>query len=71
MHKRDALNSHFNIIDKKKNQNNNYTVRVKANEKPDRNELLSAIIPVICINSYFEVIPSMNDVFIKVVESQN
>ncbi|MBN2521185.1 MAG: ATP-binding cassette domain-containing protein [Bacteroidales bacterium] len=66
-----ALNSNFNIIEKKKNQDNNYTVRIKSNKKLRQNELLSSIISVIHINSYFEVIPSMNDVFIKVVESQN
>ncbi len=66
-----ALNSDSNIIEKKKNQDNNYTVRIKANKKLGQNELLSSIISVIHINSYFEVIPSMNDVFIKVIESQN
>src|SRR3972149_1476363 len=61
-----SLNSHFNITDKQENIDKSYTVKIKINNGPAQNELLSRIIPVVHVKSYKELIPSMNEVFIKV-----
>jgi ABC-2 type transport system ATP-binding protein len=42
-------------------------VRIKLLHQTHENELLSLIIPAVEIISFREIIPSMNDVFIKVV----
>ncbi|MFC2104686.1 ABC transporter ATP-binding protein [Bacteroidota bacterium] len=61
-----SLNEHYELIDKTKV--NGYTaVRVKLLHQTNENELLSLIIPTVEIISFKEIIPSMNDVFIKVV----
>ncbi|MDA3954175.1 MAG: ATP-binding cassette domain-containing protein [Bacteroidales bacterium] len=61
-----SLNPNYEIIDKKKVNGNN-AVRVKLNHQTNDNELLSLIIPAVEIISFKEQIPSMNDIFIKVV----
>jgi ABC-2 type transport system ATP-binding protein len=61
-----SLNPNYEIIDKKKVNRNN-AVRVKLNHQTNDNELLSLIIPAVEIISFKEQIPSMNDIFIKVV----
>lgn len=61
-----SLNEHYEIIDWKK-VNGNHAARIKLLHKTTENELLSLIIPSIEIISFNEVIPSMNDIFIKVV----
>ncbi|MFO7828114.1 MAG: ATP-binding cassette domain-containing protein [Bacteroidales bacterium] len=61
-----SLNNHYEIINKMK-MNGNNAVRVKLLHHTNENELLSLIIPAVEIISFNEVIPSMNDVFIKVV----
>ena len=45
--------------------------RVKLLGKNSSNDLLQAIIPVAQIQSFREVVPSMNDIFIKVVGDKN
>jgi hypothetical protein len=35
------------------------------------NELLSATLPEVKFNSVSEVVPSMNDIFIQVIEAKN
>ncbi|MFP4023978.1 MAG: ABC transporter ATP-binding protein [Thiohalospira sp.] len=61
-----ALNQHYEIIESKKINGYN-GVRVKLLHQTNENELLSLILPAVEIISFNEVIPSMNDVFIKVV----
>lgn len=65
-----SLNQHYEIIDKK-NLNGNNAVRIKLLHQTNENELLSLIIPNVEIISFKEVIPSMNDIFIKVVNEYN
>lgn len=43
--------------------------RVKAEDNQTTNDLLQALLPQVHINSFREVIPSMNDIFISMVES--
>lgn len=61
-----SLNQHYEIIDKTRS-NGNHAVRIKLLHQTNENELLSLIIPSVEILSFHEVIPSMNDIFIKVV----
>ncbi len=61
-----SLNEHYELIDKTK-VNGNRAVRVKLLHQTNENELLSLIIPVVEILSFNEIIPNMNDIFIKVV----
>ncbi len=61
-----SLNEHYELIDKTK-VNGNKAVRVKLLHQTNENELLSLIIPVIEVLSFNEIIPNMNDIFIKVV----
>ena len=61
-----ALNEHYEIVDKMKiNEHNG--VKVKLLHQTNENELLSLIIPSVEIISFKELMPSMNDIFIKVV----
>lgn len=46
-------------------------VRIKLPSDSSSNELISELVPLTKICSYNEVIPSMNDIFIQVVESAN
>jgi ABC-2 type transport system ATP-binding protein len=43
------------------------TVRIKLVGKTSSNELLQAIIPTVEIQSFREIIPNMNDIFISKV----
>jgi ABC-2 type transport system ATP-binding protein len=61
-----ALNRHYKIIEHKKINGYN-GVRVKLLHQTNENELLSLILPAVEIISFNELVPSMNDVFIKVV----
>ena len=61
-----ALNTNYQITEKL-NQNGHPTVRIKLLHQTNENELLSLIIPKVEVISFNEIIPSMNDIFIKVV----
>ncbi len=61
-----SLNKYYEIIDKTKVNGHN-AVRIKLLHQTNENELLSLIIPSVEIISFKELIPSMNDIFIKVV----
>jgi len=49
----------------------NYSVKVSINGKLTGNGLLKLIMPVADISSFNEVIPTMNEIFIRVVKAQN
>lgn len=61
-----VLNSHYKILEKSESQGKK-EMRIKLLHKTSENELLSLLIPKIEILSFSEVVPSMNDIFIKVV----
>jgi len=65
-----SLNQYYEITDKTKVNGHN-AVRVKLLHQTNENELLSLIIPSVEIISFDEVVPSMNDIFIKVVNEYN
>jgi ABC-2 type transport system ATP-binding protein len=64
-----ALNGDYEQIDEGKAQDM-HIIKVKANRNYSGNDILKRILPVAVITSFNEVIPSMNEVFIRVVESQ-
>lgn len=65
-----ALNNSIEIIDEKVDHSLHW-ITVKADISSDNNELLKKIIPKVKIKSFNELIPSMNDVFIRVVQETN
>ncbi len=66
----DILKSKYRILEHKIIHDLNF-VRVKMVQKSQGNELLSLILPHVHLVSFNEVYPSMNDIFIQVVESSN
>ncbi len=64
------IDNRFKIIDHSENAHENY-LRVQFITKISNNELLKAILPVANIISFEEIIPSMNEVFIKAIDNSN
>jgi len=48
-----------------------HVIRVKAEKSLNGNDMLALILPVASIISFNEIIPTMNEIFINVVETQN
>lgn len=65
-----TLNANYEIVDHKKLENK-YWIKVKLLNNLTTNQLIQSILPCGNIKSFNEVIPSMNDVFIRVVREQN
>jgi ABC-2 type transport system ATP-binding protein len=65
-----SLQDKFEVLEQKQIKGLN-TVRVKMLDRHTDNELLSILIPLVHIQSFSEVYPSMNDIFINVVEQAN
>jgi len=65
-----ALNSRFDILENKMVRDINY-IRVKMLDHQKENELLSLVMPYAHVTSFNEIYPSMNEIFIKVVEEYN
>lgn len=64
------IGSDFNILEHRKETGRN-TLRVQYLNGKSNNELLQILMPRIDIVSFNEIIPSMNEVFIKVVNEAN
>jgi ABC-2 type transport system ATP-binding protein len=64
----EALGTNFSIV-KQSSQHERINARIQQNTDFTSNELLSRAIGAVQIHSFNEVIPSMNDVFIKAVGS--
>ncbi len=60
------LKSDFEIVEKNKGRETN-TFTVRLNNGATSNELLEQLLPYLNIVSFSEIIPSMNDIFIRVV----
>lgn len=67
---KENLNSKFELVEQKEVKGLNYA-KIKALQQTSDNELLSHVLPHVHVNSFNEILPSMNDIFIKVVESSN
>lgn len=65
-----ALGNQYKILEHTEKGKENH-LKVQYLNGNSNNELLQALIPVSEIRSFEEVIPSMNDVFIKAVEESN
>lgn len=65
-----ALRNNYNIIEHSESAKEN-TVKVQFNNGNSNNDLLQALLPAAEVVSFEELIPSMNDVFIKAVEESN
>lgn len=61
-----VLKSDFEILDQKKGVEFN-TLKVKLNNGATSNEFLEQLLPYLNIVSFSEIIPNMNDIFIRVV----
>ncbi|MFO7371027.1 MAG: ATP-binding cassette domain-containing protein [Bacteroidales bacterium] len=46
-------------------------IKIKADRSLSGNDMLNLILPVVSVTSFNEVIPTMNEIFIRVVEAQN
>ena len=66
---RKAMNRHYEFLDSRDNGDTQYT-RIRLLHSTRENELLSLLIPLAHIVSFNEVVPSMNDIFIRVVKNQ-
>lgn len=66
----DKLNGNYQVMDQYENGGNQY-IKIKAEERLTGNELLSLVLPYASVASFNEVIPTMNEIFINVVETQN
>jgi ABC-2 type transport system ATP-binding protein len=66
---RKALNSHYEFLDASGNGDIQYA-RIRLLHHTRKNELLSLLIPHVHLISFREVMPSMNDIFIRVVKNQ-
>jgi ABC-2 type transport system ATP-binding protein len=64
------LNSQCEVVDQHMERTNHY-VKIKAKPGLTGNDLLNLVLPETAITSFNELIPTMNEVFIKVVEAQN
>jgi ABC-2 type transport system ATP-binding protein len=67
---KDAMNSKYEVLEHKLVKELNL-VRVKMLHQHQDNELLSLLLPQVHVTSFSEVYPSMNEIFINVVESSN
>ncbi|MBN2595980.1 ABC transporter ATP-binding protein [Labilibaculum sp.] len=61
-----VLKSDFEIVEKNKGLDAN-TLTIRLNNGATSNELLEQLLPYLNIVSFSEIIPSMNDIFIRVV----
>ena len=64
-----AMNQHYEFLDSSEAGDMQYA-RIKLLHHTRKNELLSLLIPLVHIVSFNELVPSMNDIFIRVVKNQ-
>ncbi len=65
-----ALSKDYTIISHSENEKDNL-LKVQYNNGSSNNELLQTLLPLVEIRAFEEIIPSMNDVFIRAVEEAN
>jgi ABC-2 type transport system ATP-binding protein len=63
-------NGHYNILSQK-TENDKSTIRLKTTQKIDTNEMLQILMRSGSILSFNPALPSMNEIFIRVIESRN
>ena len=65
-----GLNSSYQLLSNS-TENHVHYASIKAQTEDENNKLLKELLPLVNILSFNELIPSMNDVFIRVVEETN
>ena len=63
-------NSHYNILDQQKD-NNKSIIRLKTTSDINTNDILQTVMKSGNIISFNPALPSMNEIFIRVVEARN
>jgi ABC-type uncharacterized transport system ATPase subunit len=63
-------NGHYNIL-KQQNENNRSIIRLKTTSNIDTNDILQIVMREGKIISFNPALPSMNEIFIRVVEARN
>jgi ABC-2 type transport system ATP-binding protein len=63
-------NGHYNILNKQTEENKS-TIRLKTAGEADTNEILRTAVKSGKVLSFNPALPSMNEIFIRVVESRN
>ncbi len=66
----EKLDGHCQVVDQHEERANHF-VKIKADRNLSGNDMLNLVLTVAEVISYNEVIPTMNEIFIKVVEAQN
>jgi ABC-2 type transport system ATP-binding protein len=64
------LDGSFTLVDHHE-ERNMHRIKIKAAETMTGNDLLKLMMPLASITSFNEVIPTMNEIFIRVVKAQN
>jgi len=67
---KDRLNGHCEITSQTENRRGQF-LTLRTDETHNGNDMLKMILDVAEVSSFHEVIPTMNDIFIHVVEAQN
>ena len=66
----DKLDGHFTLMEHQQ-ERGMHRIKIKATETKSGNDLLKLLMPLTIITSFNEVIPTMNEIFIRVVKAQN
>ncbi len=64
------LDGHCQVVEQVEDKEGHH-IKVKLEENLNGNELLARILPSVIITSFNELIPSVNEIFIRVVQAQN
>jgi ABC-2 type transport system ATP-binding protein len=67
---KNSLDSNYTLISDCENAGLK-TAQIKVNNYSSDNRLLSMVLPAVEVTGFNQLIPSMNDIFIKVVETYN
>jgi ABC-2 type transport system ATP-binding protein len=66
----ERLNGSCQVVDQHDERANHYVI-IKADRSLSGNDMLGKVLSVATITSFNEIIPTMNEIFIRVVEAQN
>jgi ABC-2 type transport system ATP-binding protein len=65
-----SLNGHCQVIHQYESRESHF-IKVKVDQNMNGNDMLGLVLPFTSITSFNEIIPTMNEIFINVVEAQN
>jgi ABC-2 type transport system ATP-binding protein len=64
------LDGNFTLVEHQQ-EREKHRIKIKASDTKTGNDLLKLVMPLASISSFNEVIPTMNEIFIRVVKAQN